>query len=78
MKSNNESVNPFSLGDWRTNLNAFLSRQTDPSQMLISSNSRKRTTNNVRNEDETITLTNTTNEFGVADEEIEGNNSSIP
>ena len=78
MKSNNESVNPFSLGDWRMNLNAFLSRQTDPSQMLSAANSRKRTTNNVKNEDETITLTNTTNEFGEADEEIEGNNSSIP
>ncbi len=68
----NES-NPFSLGDWRVNLNAFLTRPTDPSQVAIIDTTTPTTkqSNWKRSharEDEMTTLT--TNEFGVEDSGI--------
>jgi palmitoyltransferase ZDHHC9/14/18 len=73
-KSGAGEANPFSLGDWRVNLNAFLARPTDPSlvaQILDGETKSSSVARRYRGggEDEMTTLT-TTNEFGVDDPSI--------
>lgn len=67
---NLSSNNPFSLGDWRVNLNAFLTRPTDPSLVGVSEPVIKSSTLGRRYrgaaEEEMTTLTN---EFGVDETE---------
>lgn len=51
--------NPFSLGDWRVNLNAFLSRPTDPSQVAVEDKPTNwKRSRGAKEEEEITTLTN--------------------